>query len=93
MKNEMKILNTYINNVCKGIRDRKVKNELKDELLSHLLEIYERNIALGLSDEDAQKDVYEQFEIQNWRIAVEKGRVQVERLHGLQQVRWRRAVG
>lgn len=56
MKNEMKILNTYINNVCKGIRDRKVKNELKDELLSHLLEIYERNIALGLSDEDAQKD-------------------------------------
>ena len=56
MKNEMKILNTYINNVSKGIRDRKVKNELKDELLSHLLEIYERNIALGLSDEDAQKD-------------------------------------
>lgn len=56
MKNEMKILNTYINNVCKGIRDRKVKNELKDELLSHLLEIYERNIALGLSDEEAQKD-------------------------------------
>ena len=52
----MKILNTYINNVSKGIRDRKVKNELKDELLSHLLEIYERNIALGLSDEDAQKD-------------------------------------
>ena len=56
MKNEMKILNVYIDNVCKGIRDRKVKNELKDELLSHLLEIYERNIALGLSDEDAQKD-------------------------------------
>lgn len=56
MKNEMKILNTYINNVSKGIRDRKVKNELKDELLSHLLEIYERNIALGLSDEDAQRD-------------------------------------
>ena len=56
MKNEKKILNTYINNVSKGIRDRKVKNELKDELLSHLLEIYERNIALGVSDEDAQKD-------------------------------------
>ena len=56
MKKEMKILNTYIDNVCKGIRDKKVKNELKDELLSHLLEIYERNIALGLSDEDAQKD-------------------------------------
>lgn len=56
MKNEMKILNTYIDNVCKGIRDRKVKNELKDELLSHLLEVYEKNIALGMTDEDAQKD-------------------------------------
>ena len=56
MKKEMKIINTYIDNVCKGIRDRKTKTELKDELLSHLMEIYERNIALGLSDEDAQKD-------------------------------------
>ena len=52
----MKIINTYIDNVWKGIRDRKVKNELKDELLSHLLEIYEINIALGLSDDDALKD-------------------------------------
>lgn len=56
MKNEMKIINTYIDNVCKGIRDRKVKNELKDELLSHLLEVYDKNIALGMTDEDAQKD-------------------------------------
>ena len=56
MKKELKILNTYIDNVCKGIRDRKTKTEIKDELLSHLMEIYERNIALGLSDEDAQKD-------------------------------------
>ncbi len=56
MKKELNIINTYINTVSKGIRDRKVKSELKDELLSHLLEIYERNVALGLSDEDAQKD-------------------------------------
>ncbi len=56
MKNETKILNTYIDNVCKGIRDRKIKNEIKDELLSHLLEVYDKNIALGMTDENAQKD-------------------------------------
>lgn len=56
MKKDKVLLEAYIKNVCKGISDRKVKNELRDELLSHLLEIYERNIALGMSDEDAQKD-------------------------------------
>lgn len=56
MKKEKKIFNVYISNVCKGIRDRRIKNEIRDELLSHLMEIYERNIALGLSDEDAQRD-------------------------------------
>lgn len=56
MKKKYLIIDAYIENACKGIGDRRVKNEVKDELLSHLLEIYERNIALGLSDEDAQKD-------------------------------------
>lgn len=56
MKKEYLIIDAYIENACKGIGDRKIKAEVKDELLSHLLEIYERNIALGLSDEDAQKD-------------------------------------
>ena len=56
MKNELNIINTYINTASKGIKDRRIKCELKDELFSHLIEIYERNIALGLSDEDAQKD-------------------------------------
>lgn len=56
MKKEYLIFDAYIKTVSKGVRDRKVKKELKDELFSHLIEIYERNVALGLSDEDAQKD-------------------------------------
>ena len=56
MKKEYLILDAYIKTVSKEIKDRKVKRELKEELFSHLIEIYERNIALGMSDEDAQKD-------------------------------------
>lgn len=56
MKKELNIVNTYINTASKGIKDKRIKSELKDELYSHLIEIYERNIALGMSDEEAQKD-------------------------------------
>lgn len=56
MKKEYLILDTYIRTVSKNIKDRRIKKELKDELFSHLIEIYERNIALGMSDEEAQKD-------------------------------------
>lgn len=56
MKKEYLIFDAYIKTVSKDIKDRKVKRELKEELFSHLIEIYERNIALGMSDEDAQKD-------------------------------------
>lgn len=56
MKREYTIIDAYIKTVSKEIRNRKVKRELKDELLSHIMEIYERNIALGMSDEEAQKD-------------------------------------
>ena len=56
MKKEHLIIDTYIENVCKGIENRKIKREITDELYSHIMELYERNIALGMSDEDAQKD-------------------------------------
>ncbi len=56
MKKEYLIFDAYIKTVSKEIKDRKVKRELKEELFSHLIEIYERNIALGMSDDDAQKD-------------------------------------
>ncbi len=57
MEQEYLILETYIKNVCKGIKDKEARNEIKDELLSHMLEIYDINIALGLNREEAQKDV------------------------------------
>ncbi len=57
MNREYAILEAYIKNVCKGIKDKTAKNEIRDELLSHMLEIYDRNIALGLSHDDAQRDV------------------------------------
>ncbi len=57
MKNEYAILEAYIKNVCKGVKSRKVKEEIREELLSHMLEIYDRNIALGSSHEEAQIDV------------------------------------
>lgn len=56
MKSDYLIINTYINNATKGIKDRQTEIEIKDELFSHLIEIYERNIALGMDDVDAQTD-------------------------------------
>ncbi len=56
MNNEYIIINAYIKNVCKGINSRRIKREVTDELFSHMMETYERNIALGMSDDEAQKD-------------------------------------
>lgn len=55
MKKEYLIINAYINNACKKVHSRHIKKEIKDELYSHLMEHYERQIALGKSDEEAQK--------------------------------------
>ncbi len=57
MNEEYTILEAYIKNVCKGIKDKEAKSDIRDELLSHMLEIYDTNIALGLSHDEAQKDV------------------------------------
>ncbi len=57
MEKDYEIFETYINNVCKGIRDKETKTEVHEELLSHMLEIYDTNIALGLGHDEAQKDV------------------------------------
>lgn len=56
MNNDYIIINAYIKNVCKGINSRRIKREVTDELFSHMMETYERNIALGMSDNEAQKD-------------------------------------
>lgn len=56
MKEEYLIIKAYIDNVCNGIESKKIKREISEELNSHIMEIYERNTSLGMSDEDAQKD-------------------------------------
>lgn len=55
MKKKYLIIDAYINNACKKVRSRHIKKEIKDELFSHLMEHYERQIALGKCDEEAQK--------------------------------------
>ena len=52
---EFSIFEEYINSVCRKIMSIKKKNEVRDELYSHLLEEYDRNIALGLDDLSAQQ--------------------------------------
>ncbi len=59
MKKEYPIINSYIDNVCKGIDSKKIKQEIADELYSHIMELYERNIALGTDNETAQKKAVE----------------------------------
>lgn len=55
MKKKYLIIDAYINNVCKKVYSRHIRREIKEELYSHLLEHYDRQIALGKSDEEAQK--------------------------------------
>lgn len=55
MKKKYLIIDAYIKNVCKNVHSRHIEREIKDELFSHLMEHYERQIALGKSDEEAQK--------------------------------------
>lgn len=55
MKKKYLIIDAYINNACKKVHSRHIKKEIRDELFSHLMEHYERQIALGKSDEEAQK--------------------------------------
>lgn len=55
MKKKYLIIDAYIKNVCKKVHSRHIKREIKDELYSHLMEHYDRQIALGKSDEESQK--------------------------------------
>lgn len=55
MDKEFKIFDDYINDVSRYIMSKRKKEEISDELNSHLLEEYDRYFALGLSHEDAQE--------------------------------------
>jgi len=55
------IFDEYINSVCKKIMSPRKKNEVYDELYSHLIEEYERNFSLGMDDETAQLKAIEKM--------------------------------
>lgn len=69
---EYQIFENYIKSVCRKIMSQKKKNEVREELYSHLLEEYERNSALGLDDETAQLKAIEKMGDQE-KIACEFG--------------------
>lgn len=46
-------VNKYINDVCKFIKNKKVHPEIKEELLSHINDIIEEYLEIGLSLDDA----------------------------------------
>lgn len=47
------VFDEFLKEVCKKIRGRKHRDEVREELLDHLAENFERNTALGMSEEDA----------------------------------------
>lgn len=55
------IIDEYINSICKKIMSPRKKNEVYDELYSHLIEEYEKYISLGLDDESAQSKAIEKM--------------------------------
>lgn len=46
-------INEYVNNVCKLIKNKKVHPEIKEELLTHINDIIEDYLEIGMSLEDA----------------------------------------
>lgn len=42
-------VNEYINNVCKLIKNKKVHNEIKEELLDHINDIIDDYLEIGMS--------------------------------------------
>ncbi len=58
---EFQIFEDYTKSVCRKIMSQKKKNEVREELSSHLLEEYERNFALGMDDESAQLKAIEKM--------------------------------
>lgn len=55
------IIDEYINSICRKIMSPRKKNEVYDELYSHLIEEYEKNVSLGLDDESAQLKAIEKM--------------------------------
>lgn len=58
---KFQIFEDYTKSVCRKIMSPRKRNEVREELYSHLLEEYERNSALGMDDEAAQTKAIEKM--------------------------------
>lgn len=58
---EFQIFEDYTKSVCRKIMSLRKRAEVREELYSHLMEQYERNIALGMDDETAQTRAIEKM--------------------------------
>lgn len=48
--------NQYVTEICKGIKSRPKREEIMEELLGHLEDNYERNLAVGMTEDEARLD-------------------------------------
>lgn len=46
----------YVNNICKGIKSRPMREDIMEELTNHLEDNYERNLAVGMTEDKARLD-------------------------------------
>ncbi len=46
----------YVNEICKGIKSRPKREEIIEELTNHLEDNFERNLAVGMTEEEAKLD-------------------------------------
>lgn len=46
----------YVNNICKGIKSRPMREGIMEELTNHLEDNYERNLAVGMTEDEARLD-------------------------------------
>ena len=51
----------YVNNICKGIKSRPMREDIMEELTNHLEDNYERNLAVGMTEEEAKQNAIDKM--------------------------------
>ncbi len=51
----------YIQSICKGIKSRPMREEVMEELSGHLEDNYERNLAVGMSEDEARQNAIDKM--------------------------------
>lgn len=51
----------YVNNICKGIKSRPMREDIMEELTNHLEDNYERNLAVGMTEEEARQNAIDKM--------------------------------